>query len=72
MYVIDIKTIVFKTLCKNHNITIVNKIFNYLPVPTANYRIDANTTADSIITAPRVNLNTKAPKYLNLNNITAS
>ena len=36
------------------------------------YRIDANTTADSIITAPRVNLNTKAPKYLNLNNITAS
>ena len=36
------------------------------------YRIDANTTADSIITAPRVNLNTKAPKYLNLNNTTAS
>ena len=36
------------------------------------YRIDANTTADSIIMAPRVNSNTKAPKYLNLNNITAS
>ena len=37
-----------------------------------NYRIDANITADSIIKAPRVNLNTKAPKYLNLNNIMAS
>ena len=36
------------------------------------YRIDANTMADLIITAPRVNSNIKAPKYLNLNNITAS
>ena len=36
------------------------------------YRIGANTTALLIITASRVNSNTKAPKLLNLNNTTAS
>ena len=36
------------------------------------YRIGANRTALLIITASRVNLNTKAPKFLNLNNTTAS
>ena len=36
------------------------------------YCIGPNTTALSIITAPRVNLNATAPKLLNLNNTTAS
>ena len=36
------------------------------------YRIGANTTALSIITAPRVNSNARAPRLLNLNNTTAS
>ena len=36
------------------------------------YRIGANTTALLIITASRINSNTKAHKLINLNNKTAS
>ena len=43
-----------------------------LDFQTFAYRIGANTTALLIITASRVNSNTKAPKLLNLNNTTAS
>ena len=44
----------------------------YLKIQKNVYRIDANTTADSINTEPRINSNRKAPKFLNLNNTTAS
>ena len=44
----------------------------YLKIQKNVYRINANTTADSINTAPRINSNRKAPKFLNLNNTTPS
>ena len=59
-------------ILKFANLCWANKKIQRGEIQNCTYRIDANTTADSIITAPRVNSNTKAPKYLNLNNITAS
>ena len=59
-----------KTLCFHRTIRAIGYYREHIILFT--YRIGANTTALLIITASRINSNTKAPKLLNLNNTTAS